>query len=312
MTSENLASPTLVPELFEHWDDEEDLRWKAPLDALINNTQTPLQAAQTVDNIVRAATTERLQKLIEYASSHDVTVEEDGLPDFGGLGPPNAGPIADTFMRWFGRVCMAFSPYSESQNRFMQFLEELRNLPRWMAPEGYPNENGDCSRTEFWSFGYNWVGHEDEFRGLLGDVKPKYYRDPAAHNRWRNFQHIMARLTANKFVYCAPFNALFDLEPSSASKSKPNLEYDIIAAAQWVIWPTECSYVYQECLKQETATFYWYPWAKDQWQQWKREFELVGENVQYDDQARSVARQALQRMKDIEEEVRTLHNIGNP
>jgi hypothetical protein len=136
------------------------------------------------------------------------------------------------------------------------------------------------------------------------DVKPGYYRDTAAHNRWRNFQHCMARLTAHKLMYCAPWNALQDIVPSSQSMSKkPNLEHDIIAAAQWVIWPSECRYVYQECLKKETATHYWKPWSMQQWRHWKREFGVVAESAQFDDETRGVARQAVRRMEDVEEEV---------
>jgi hypothetical protein len=113
----------------------------------------------------------------------------------------------------------------------------------------------------------------------------------------------MARITAGKLIYCAPFNALPDIVPSSEPHSKRNLEYDIIAAAQWVIWPTKCRYVYLECLKRETANHYWEPWSQERWSQWKREFGLVVEKEQYDEQTRSVARQALQRMRDVEEEV---------
>jgi hypothetical protein len=164
MAPVNPASPTLEAELREDWDDEEDIRWKAPLEALINGTQTPLQAAQDIDNMLRTETSERLQKLIDYASSHNLTAEDRDQGDWGGLYAPNAGALAQNVLRSYCRVCTAFSPYSEGQNRLVKFLEELRNLPRWLAPESRPDENGNVHETEFWTFGYGWLGLEDEFR----------------------------------------------------------------------------------------------------------------------------------------------------
>lgn len=339
MALDTPTSPTLEPQLYEDWDDEDDLRWKAPLDSLIKATQTPLQAAQQIDTMVRAETSSRLQKLIEYANSHNLTAEDRESGDWDGLYPPNSGAIAQEILRSWCRVCTAFSPYSEGQNRLIEFLERLRDLPRWMGPESRPDEHGDVSESELWPFGYGWLGLEDEFRKhhvgkllglLLGysgrlhpvllansgekhgkrrlltirtEVKPHYYRDDAAHNRWRNFQHTMARVTAMQLIYCAPFNALSDLVLSGDPESKPSFEFDIVAAAQWVVWPVECRYVYQECLKKETTTEYWKPWSKDRWEQWKGEFERVGKYEKYDEKTRSVASQALSRMRDVEEEI---------
>ena len=144
-------------------------------------------------------------------------------------------------------------------------------------------------------------------------VKPGYYRDAAAHNRWRNFQHTMARVTSSRLIYCDPFNSLQDLVQAEEPKpgAKRHLEYDIIAAAQWVLWPTECRYVYQECLKKETTVHYWEPWSKEFWGQVKKEFELVVDSPLYDDHTKSVARKTLQRMKDTEEEVDEEGSVGS-
>ncbi|KAF1937090.1 hypothetical protein EJ02DRAFT_459000 [Clathrospora elynae] len=315
MASETPASPTLDPQLYEEWDDEDDLRWKNPLNALINNTQTPREAAQSIDNLLRADTSERLQKLVEYANSHDMATEERESGDWGDLPPPNAGAMAEQLLRWYARVCTAFSPYSEGQNRLIELLEELKDLPRWMAPDGRPDEDGNVTESEFWRFGRSWIGLEDAFRRYHVEVKPGYYRDAAAHNRWRNFQHTMARLTAGDLIYCAPWNALQDILPSSEPKpdAKRSLEFDIVAAAQWVGWPDECRYVYQECMKKETTTHphYWEPFSKQNWARWKKEFGLVVESELYDDQTKNVARQALERMKNTEEEFDEECSVGS-
>ncbi|KAH7334619.1 hypothetical protein BKA66DRAFT_544535 [Pyrenochaeta sp. MPI-SDFR-AT-0127] len=290
------ASPTLDPQLYEDGDDEDDIRWKAPLEALMNGTLTPLQAAQNIDKMLRTETSERLQMLIDFAKSHSMDIDEEESYDWGGLPAPNAGAFAEDIIRSYCRVCMAFSPYSEGQNRLIKLLEELRGLPRWMAPESRPDESGNFHKSEFWLFGYNWLGLEDQFRRQ----HPQYYRDTAAHNRWRNFQHVMARITASKLIYCAPFNALQDIVPQSDKRS---LECDIIAAAQWVLWPTECRYVYKECLKRQTTTHHWEPWSKEGWSLFKKGFEVVVENEEYNSHTKSIARQALEQMNSIEKEI---------
>lgn len=154
-------SPTLVPNLYEDWDDEEDKAWKAPLEALINNTQTPLQAAQTIDTLLRAETSRRLEALLAIPNSHELSPEERDEKE---LYPPNATAFAEKLLRSYAGVCTAFAPYSDVQNRLVGFLEELRGLPRWMAPEAGPDEDGEVARNEFWKFGFDWVGLEDAFR----------------------------------------------------------------------------------------------------------------------------------------------------
>ena len=135
---------------------------------------------------------------------------------------------------------------------------------------------------------------------------PRGSQDAAIHKRWRNFQHTMARLTSSNLIYTDPFSILSHgfVEPRDIKPDvKRHPEYDIIAAAQWVIWPTECRYAYQECLKKETTENYWRPWSKQRWSEVRKEFALVVENPLYDEQTKDVARQALQRMKHTEEEV---------
>jgi hypothetical protein len=113
----------------------------------------------------------------------------------------------------------------------------------------------------------------------------------------------MARVTAIQLIYCAPFNALSDLMPSTEPHGKPNLECDINAAAQWVAWPLECRYVYKECSKKDITNDWWNPWSKQGWKQWKAEFGRVSESKDYDERTRAVARKAARCMSETEEEV---------
>jgi hypothetical protein len=165
MTLDIPTSPILEPQLYEDWDDEDDVRWKAPLDAVIKGDQTPLHGAQQIDQVLRVETTTRLQKLKDYSRTH-LTAEDTESSDWGGLYPPNATAFAKELLQSWCRVCTAYAPYSEGQNRLIDFLNQLRQLPRWMAPETRPDENGHVVESEFWAFGHGWIGLEDEFRRL--------------------------------------------------------------------------------------------------------------------------------------------------
>jgi hypothetical protein len=138
------------------------------------------------------------------------------------------------------------------------------------------------------------------------------YTEPTSLQTWRNFQHAMARITANSFVYCAPFSALQDLAPPSPPKTKARFTnaHDVTAAAQWLIWPTECRYVYEECMNKETTVHFWEPWSKEAWSQWKEEFVRVTQNIRYEQGTRRVAMEALRRMSDVEEEAGDEGSIG--
>jgi hypothetical protein len=157
-------SPTLSTHLTEEFDDADDTRWKAPLAALIDGSQTPSQAAQSINTLLRTETSSRLTKLQDYAAQHTLSADERESGDWGGLYAPNAGALVQGVLRSWVRVCSAYAPYSEGQNRLVEFLEELRGLPRWNAAESRPDEEGNVDEVEVWKFGFGWLGLEDEFR----------------------------------------------------------------------------------------------------------------------------------------------------
>ncbi|CAI6317676.1 unnamed protein product [Periconia digitata] len=306
---------TLTPEIYDEWDEDEDKLWKASLESLINGEQTPFQASQNIDAFIREVTSSRLTKLIEYADTHDVTAEERQFGIYEeGIYVPDASTYANVILRTFGKACTAFPPRSETQNRLVGLLEELRGLPRWMAPELGPDEKGQVNSTEFWKFGgieESWIGLEDAFRREHAVLKPTLDRDHhpcELHARWRNLQHIMARITASDLIYCGGFNALSDLVPSIQPNKDPtrykkrNMDFSIIAAAQWVVGPHECRFVYHECLKRETIEHFWKPWSKEGWAFWKIEFANVIDNTHYDERTQVVAREALQQMETTEKQ----------
>ncbi|PSN61561.1 hypothetical protein BS50DRAFT_625398 [Corynespora cassiicola Philippines] len=301
MTSDMDSPPNLDPKLYEEWDDEDDLQWKAPLAALLADTQSPLQIAQAIDSLLRTETSSRLQKLNDYAASHHLSAEDRESGEWMALYAPNATALAHEFIRLWCRVCTAFHPHSEGQDRLVAFLEELKDLPRWMAPESRPDEKGEVLSTEFWKFGKDWVGLEDDFRRENDNVGSLTHI-PESCTRWVNLQSAMARVTANGLIYCAPFTALQKLV-SPGEPNSNNLEFDILAAAQWVMWPQECRYIYLECLKKETTEHYWEPWSKQKWATWKYAFRAAAEDAKDNDRMKDAASRALRQMEDIEMKV---------
>ncbi|KAH6644824.1 hypothetical protein C7974DRAFT_420253 [Boeremia exigua] len=302
MASDDSTLPALNPHLYEDCDDEEDLLWKAPLAALLDGTQTPLQAAQAIDSLLRAETSRRLQKLNDYAASHHMTTEALESDDWMDLYPPNASALAQEVIRWWCKVCTAFYPHSGGQDRLIGLLEELRCLPRWMAPETRPDENGEVVETEFWAFGKNWIGLADKLRRERDADAGPYTHIPESCTRWQNLQSAMARVTADGLIYGAPFTALQNIVATGENDRKiPDL--DIVAAAQWVIWPVECRHVYVECMKKENAVHYWEPWSRQRWNLWKDVFRHATGDGRHNDRTRDMAARAFQQMNEVEIEV---------
>jgi hypothetical protein len=164
MTSDYTGIPALEPQLYEEWDDEDDLLFKAPLAAFLAGTQDPVEVAQAIDIYIRTETSARLQKLNDYAATHTLTAEDRESDAWMSLFPPSAGAFAGDFVRSWCRIATAFHPHSEEQDRLMAILDELEKVPRWMAPETRPDEHGRVQSSEFWAFGRHWIGLEDEFR----------------------------------------------------------------------------------------------------------------------------------------------------
>jgi len=121
----------------------------------------------------------------------------------------------------------------------------------------------------------------------------------------------MARLTALELIDCGFLCALGDILP--ASPFYPDLEErkiggpnrisgDVIAGAQWLLWPDEGRYVYQQCKKVETISGPRTMWSMERWNQWKDQLKWVAEDERFGAQARHVARMARHQMMAYEKD----------
>lgn len=167
MASQDPGLQPLDTNLFSDNDDEEDLFWKRKLEALINNDVTPSQAATDFDLCVVEEANTRHAELLKRPDPRNLTSEEDenGVPSMRAIVPNPIGSI-ELFFPWIATLCSAFPPYHEKQDRIIQFLEALQDMPRNDVYDGTPPEvpNEPYTTTTLWPFGGNWMALAEMFR----------------------------------------------------------------------------------------------------------------------------------------------------
>lgn len=167
MASTDPGLQPLDPKLFSDDDDEEEVFWKRKLEALINGDVTPSQAATDFDACVVEEATSRHIELLKRPDPRNLTAEEEenGVPSMRAIAPNPSGNIELVFP-WIARLCSAFPPNHEKQDRIIQFLEALRDMPEHEVLEGVPPEdpNEPYDTTRLWPFGEHWMALTEVFR----------------------------------------------------------------------------------------------------------------------------------------------------
>ena len=167
MASQDPGLQPLDPKLYSDDDDEEDIFWKLKLEALLNGDVTPSQAATDFDSCVVEEANTRHVELLKRPDPRSLTVEEDenGVPSTRAIAPNPSGNIELVFP-WIATLCSAFPPHHEKEDRIIQFLEALRDMPKHDVYEGVPPENSDepYNTTTLWPFGGNWMALAEVFR----------------------------------------------------------------------------------------------------------------------------------------------------
>lgn len=122
----------------------------------------------------------------------------------------------------------------------------------------------------------------------------------------------MARIAMTGFSDCGFVSTLRDILPSGKkypsfnvrmASTPENIGGYIQAAAQWVIWPDEVRYVYQQCKKKEKVDKK-NPrdiWSMENWGIWKAQFQLFAEDARADAGVRELANTAVAGMEEVEE-----------
>lgn len=142
--SEEFEQKSLPFKLIEHWDAEEIIYGKKRLVALVNGDVTPHNAAIEFNTAVVQKAHRKLQELLKRPDPRNPTPEEEeqGIPSMRAIAPNPSGDL-ELFIQWIARVCSACPPYHPGQERIIEFLVVLRNLPRREVPDGVPPEGSD-------------------------------------------------------------------------------------------------------------------------------------------------------------------------
>lgn len=132
--------------------------------------------------------------------------------------------------------------------------------------------------------------------------------------RWRNFQSFAARLTVAGLADCRYICALRDILPSSRQYPDLNsrkvggpnrISADAVAGAQWVMWPDEGRWVYEQCKKAGDAGTDddpWGIWNLQGWKGWKSQLAWIERDERFDPRSQVVAKLARQQMEGYEAE----------
>jgi len=310
-------SEPLDVQLFRDDDDDEDLVYKKKLHALVVGDVTPSEAATDFDAWIVGESNMRLKELMKRPDPRNLTPEEEeqGL-SLRALAPNASGYIEMVFPS-IAKLLSAFPPFHPKQDSIIQFLEALRAMPEHQVPDGIPagaSNDGDHMIT-LWPFGGNWMALAEVFRREADEYSYPYsdIEAPGSETqiRWRNWQSAIARITTLGFIDCGFLCALGDILPSS--RNYPDLEKrkiggpnriggDVIAGAQWIMWPDEGRFVYQQCKKVDKLDGPRAMWSMERWRQWKDQFAFVAGDDRFDSKARLVAKLAGQQMTAFEEE----------
>ncbi|KAI1476698.1 hypothetical protein F4774DRAFT_427879 [Daldinia eschscholtzii] len=299
-----------LPLVLDTYDDNdvEDRFCARMLRALIDGSQTPSSIAAEVDNWVLRESSRKLQVL---QGRPDFIETDDNAVSL--RNTPNASGYFDRFFQHFPNVCSVFPPYHEGQTRIIEFLEALMAMPEHEAPDYFLDDSRkDVQMMTLWSD----KGYSTEELRIRADAiqHPGSGVDTPGsepETRWRNYQSALARIATTGFSDCGFISALRDIMPHSKKyptfnvrvTSRPeHIGGHIQGAAQWIIWPNELRYVYEQCKKKEKVdkrnprdT-----WSMQNWRIWKAQFEFAAGNERVDPKARGIATSAIEKMIAIE------------
>ncbi|KAI1802436.1 hypothetical protein F4811DRAFT_529211 [Daldinia bambusicola] len=307
-TAEQNEPLPLVLDTYDE-NDADDMFCMRMLKALVEGSQTPSSITTEVDGWVIRESSRRLQVLQERPDF--VETDDDGLPL---CNAPNASGYVDRFFQLFPDVCSVFPPYHAGQTRIIRFLEALVAMPEHKVPDYFLDDaRKEVQMMTLWlDKGYS----TEELRIRADAIRHPHsgidIPGSEAEARWRNYQSALARIAMTGFSDCGFNSALRDIMPyrnewptfNVRVTSKPeDIGGHIQGAAQWIIWPDELRYVYENCKKKEKVdkknprdT-----WSMQNWRIWKAQFEFAASSERVDLRAREVAAMAAQKMNEIEQ-----------
>ncbi|OJJ86310.1 uncharacterized protein ASPGLDRAFT_72654 [Aspergillus glaucus CBS 516.65] len=281
--------------LYDEFDEEEELWIKPRLEALVKGDLTPSQAAVEFDTMLTEDTNRKHDKLMKRTDPRNLTPEEEGQGANMYTIMPHPRIYIGPMFSSISRLCSAFPPYHEGQTRIVEFLLALRSLPRHEIFKDLPPEdpNEPYPTLTLWPF------------------EERSWEECYPPFRWRNFNSAMARLASSNLCDCDFLSSLDDILPSSSEypdlKKRPidgpnKIGNYLVGAAQWIMWPDEGRYVYQQCKKVESVSEPREMWSMECWREWKNQFAFVAGDDRFAERYREVAEQSYRQMLVYESE----------
>ena len=151
-------------QLYDEYDDEEDLYYKKRLESLVLGEITPAKAASNFDAWVTTESSAKLDKLKQRPNGRKLTAEEEERGVHERAIAPNASGYIEMVFPTIARLLSAFPPSHPGQDSVIQFLEALRALPKHEAPDGINAEPGGDDMIILWPFGGSWMALTEVFR----------------------------------------------------------------------------------------------------------------------------------------------------
>ncbi|PYI11783.1 hypothetical protein BO78DRAFT_425671 [Aspergillus sclerotiicarbonarius CBS 121057] len=303
--SEEYEDKPLPLKLYDKWDDEDDLILKHKLEALINGNITPDQAAIDLDTIITNDMNQKHEALMKRPDPRNPTPEEEAQGANMYCIMPHPRRWIEPLFHAIARLCSSFPPYHPGQTRIIDCLKALKALPRHDLYSGLPPEdpNEPYRTVTLWPIEGNWEAVAEIF-----DYEHVYVLAPY---RWRNFNSFIARLTCSNLINCGFLSSLREILPSDREYPDlakrpidgPNkLGNYMLGAAQWIMWPDECRYVYEQCKRYESVSGPREMWSMERWREWKRQFAFVAGDGRFAQKYRDVAERAYRQILMVEEE----------
>ncbi|EJT72454.1 hypothetical protein GGTG_09320 [Gaeumannomyces tritici R3-111a-1] len=302
------ASRAFESHLFDEHDDADDLAYKRILDALLKQTATPSQAAADMDALVTGEAKKKLEALEQRTPPFQLTSEEQEQ----GLTPRLVGPNPEMWIEMIttsiAKVSSAFPPAHPAQDALVEFLRELRDMPKHEVPSGdYTRDDPVVHAQTFtlWPFGEDSVGYlAEKFRREAEDIAYPFSHvetlESETQLRWSNLQSFITRLTVSGLIDCSHVSALANLLPSSptypdlaARKAggPRRLAGDLFAASHWLADDGARRWVYERCMATEApgdgeSAF---AWSKRSWADWKSQLAALADIDGFPAEARDLA-----------------------
>ncbi|KAE8382366.1 hypothetical protein BDV26DRAFT_278148 [Aspergillus bertholletiae] len=305
MASDNKADQPLEIKLFGPHDDDEDLFCKNLLLSLVGGEISPTQAAHDLDKwIVDKANTD-LEERKKYPDPWNVP-----SPESPSWVAPNPSGLITCFFESFARLCSAFPPGHAGQDRLIHFLEALRTMPKHEVPNYLPNDPPAdfYYLLKLWPFGGNWLSLTEVFRVEAEDYGYPYATFATLGSDmqvgWRNWQSLLARITAFGFIDCSFLCALEGILPQLKMPAQSRVAGDVIGGVQWILQPDTGLYVYQQCKAVEKVSQLdsRAMWSWERWGQWKARLASISNDDGFVLEVREMARLAVDRMVELDTE----------